>query len=129
MGQGGEIYLFDMGEPVKIQHLAEEMIRLSGLEPHEDIEIVYTGLRPGEKLYEELLLADEGVLPTPHEKICVAQSVAPDLKVLTEQIDVLLGHAKMLDYDGVASGLRNIVPEYTPVAHKKVRLAVDRINS
>ena len=78
MGQGGEIYLFDMGQPVKIVHLAEELIRLSGLQPHEDIEIIYTGLRPGEKLYEELLLAEEGTLPTHHEKICVASSSPPD---------------------------------------------------
>ena len=75
MGSGGEIYLFDMGEAVKIRSLAEELIKLSGLQPHEDIEIVYTGLRPGEKLYEELLLDDEGVLPTSHNKICIAQSV------------------------------------------------------
>ena len=64
MGKGGEIFLLDMGEPVKIVTLAEEMIRLSGFRPYEDIDISFTGLRPGEKLFEELLLSGEGIQPT-----------------------------------------------------------------
>ena len=119
MGQGGEIYLFDMGEPVKIVHLAEELIRLSGLQPHEDIEIVYTGLRPGEKLYEELLLADEGTLPTHHEKICIASSAPPARELLLEQLDRLFDAAKVLDLSGVKAQLRVIVPEYSPAEHKQ----------
>lgn len=119
MGQGGEIYLFDMGEPVKIVSLAEELIRLSGLQPHDDIEIVYTGLRPGEKLYEELLLADEGTLPTHHEKICVASSVPPPREILIQQLDRLVATAKALDLVGVREGLQDIVPEYTPVNYKQ----------
>ncbi|SHI75585.1 NDP-sugar epimerase, includes UDP-GlcNAc-inverting 4,6-dehydratase FlaA1 and capsular polysaccharide biosynthesis protein EpsC [Malonomonas rubra DSM 5091] len=119
MGQGGEIYLFDMGEPVKIVDLAEELIRLSGFQPHEDIEIVYTGLRPGEKLYEELLLAEEGALPTHHEKICVASSVAPTREVLITELDKLFAAAKALDLPEVKKQLRVIVPEYTPVEHKQ----------
>ncbi|GAP67896.1 NDP-sugar epimerase [Bacteroidales bacterium 6E] len=73
LGKGGEIFLFDMGEPVKILDLAKKMISLSGLKPYEDIDIVETGLRPGEKLYEELLATRETTQPTPHEKIMVAR--------------------------------------------------------
>jgi len=116
MGKGGEIYLFDMGEAVKIQSLAEELIRLSGLQPHEDIEIIYTGLRPGEKLYEELLLADEGVLPTRHEKICIARSAPPPMAQLLGQLERLTNAAKNLDIDGIRRGLEEIVPEYRPAA-------------
>ncbi|MDT8422821.1 MAG: nucleoside-diphosphate sugar epimerase/dehydratase, partial [Desulfuromonadales bacterium] len=118
MGRGGEIYLFDMGAPVKIVALAEELIRLSGLLPYEDIAIVYTGLRPGEKLYEELLLDDEGVVPTHHQKICVARSMSPDREVLIEKLDRLFDAAKMLDVLAIRSGLQEIVPEYQPVEHK-----------
>lgn len=75
LGKGGEIFLLDMGEPVKIVKLAEEMIRLSNLEPYKDIQIVFTGLRPGEKLYEELLLEEEGATKTSHEKIWVAKQI------------------------------------------------------
>ncbi len=118
MGTGGEIYLFDMGEPVKIKDLAEEMIKLSGMKPHEDIEIVYVGLRPGEKLYEELLLDEEGVLSTPHQKICRAQSISVDYGELIKSIDALIADAKALDLDGVRKKLRVLVPEYTPAANK-----------
>lgn len=128
MGQGGEIYLFDMGDPVKIVTLAEEMIRLSGFQPYEDIDIVYIGLRPGEKLYEELLLGDEGVLPTPHEKICIAQATLFDHELLLKQIWTLISNAKVLDYAAVSRGLQELVPEYTPTANKKFRV-VDRQSS
>jgi len=118
MGHGGEIYLFDMGEPVRIVDLAEELIRLSGFSPYKDIDIVYTGLRPGEKLYEELLLAQEGTLPTSHEQICVAGSVAPTKELLDSQLEKLFDAAHYLDLAGVRSQLRVIVPEYQPVDHK-----------
>jgi len=118
MGSGGEIYLFDMGDPVKISSLAEELIKLSGLQPHEDIEIVYTGLRPGEKLYEELLLDDEGVLPTSHKKICIAQSAISLHTELVANIDDLVAAAKALDLAGVKEKLQRIVPEYAPVVNK-----------
>jgi FlaA1/EpsC-like NDP-sugar epimerase len=120
MGQGGEIYLFDMGEPVKIKTLAEEMIRLSGLIPYEDIDIVYVGLRPGEKLYEELLLDDEGVLPTHHEKIRIAQSVPLSHEQLLAQIFELVGNAKTLDFQALGKGLKELVPEYSPAKNKKM---------
>ncbi len=74
MGKGGEIFVLNMGEPVLIRELAEQLIRLSGLEPGEDIDIVYTGLRPGEKLFEELRLDEESVAPTPHSKITVLRA-------------------------------------------------------
>ncbi|MEE4254224.1 MAG: UDP-N-acetylglucosamine 4,6-dehydratase family protein, partial [Desulfuromusa sp.] len=118
MGSGGEIYLFDMGEAVKIQFLAEELIRLSGLKPHEDIEIVYTGLRPGEKLYEELLLDDEGVLPTPHNKICIAQSTTREYAELLVMIECLLDASKALDLPTVKEMLHQLVPEYSPAKNK-----------
>jgi len=118
MGRGGEIYLFDMGEPVKIMHLAEELIRLSGFKPHEDIEIAFIGLRPGEKLYEELLLEEEGVLPTHHAKICIASSSTPAREMLVKKIDVLTTAAKVLDIDGVMTGLKELVPEYQPLEQK-----------
>src|SRR5699024_10106031 len=73
MGKGGEIFVFDMGEPVKILDLAKRMIKLSGFEPHVDIKIVYTGLRPGEKLYEELLSDDATTLTTHNEKILISK--------------------------------------------------------
>ncbi|MBS1944345.1 MAG: polysaccharide biosynthesis protein, partial [Bacteroidetes bacterium] len=73
MGKGGEIYVFDMGQPVRIADLADRMIRLSGLEPGKDITIKYTGLRPGEKLYEELLADQEGNQPTHHPRILIGR--------------------------------------------------------
>ena len=118
MGRGGEIYLFDMGQPVKIFDLAEELIKLSGMKPHEDIEIVFTGLRPGEKLYEELLLAEEGVLPTHHEKICVVRSVAPDADLLKRYLDNLIAAAKNLDLVAVRKGLKQIVLLYPQLHHE-----------
>ena len=118
MGNGGEIYLFDMGKPVKILTLAEELIRLSGLQPHDDIEIQFSGLRPGEKLYEELLLDDEGVLPTLHKQICIAQSVTLPYTELVSQLDSLVGDAKALDLGGVRKKLLQLVPEYTPAENK-----------
>jgi len=77
MGEGGEIFVLDMGEPIRIAHLAQEMIRLSGFN-EDDIKIVYTGLRPGEKLYEELLADDEHTLPTPHPKLRIARARSAD---------------------------------------------------
>jgi FlaA1/EpsC-like NDP-sugar epimerase len=118
MGSGGELYLLNMGKPVKILHLAEELIRLSGKEPYEDIDITFTGLRPGEKLYEELLLDGEGVKPTTHEKICVARSVQDEDETLQEQLDELFDSARKLDLGRTVEVLREIVPEYNPAVHR-----------
>ncbi len=114
MGQGGEIFLLDMGEPVKIVQLAEELIKLSGLEVNKDIEIVFTGLRPGEKLYEELLIAGEGVQKTTHKEICVARSTQVDWEKLNLQLEELYQRSRVIDLEGVRRQLQEIVPEYSP---------------
>jgi FlaA1/EpsC-like NDP-sugar epimerase len=112
MGKGGEIFLLDMGEPVKIIYLAEELIRLSGLRPYEDVDITFTGLRPGEKLYEELLLSGEGTVPTAHEKIMVASAAFYDEKVLQQQLEELFERARAMDLAATVGILKEIVPEY-----------------
>ena len=82
MGKGGEVFVLDMGEPIKITRLAEEIIRLSGMEPGKDMEIVYTGVRPGEKLFEEILTTEEVATSTKHKKIFVAKDAEPDVETL-----------------------------------------------
>ncbi|WP_026362316.1 polysaccharide biosynthesis protein [Geopsychrobacter electrodiphilus] len=114
MGQGGEIFLLDMGAPVKIVTLAEELIRLSGFIPYEDIQIKFTGLRPGEKLYEELLIEGEGIKPTSHEKIMVAEATLIDPLILEKQLEELYQLQRDLDLPGILAKLREIVPEFKP---------------
>jgi len=111
MGKGGEIFVFDMGEPVKIAQLADQMIRLSGLIPGKDIKIVYTGLRPGEKLYEELLTEKETTLPTHHPKISKAKVEAINKSTL-KLIDGLLKNLYSLSQQEVIDLIGKIVPEY-----------------
>lgn len=112
MGQGGEIFVFDMGKPVKIVDLANKMIRLSGKQPDVDIKIVYTGLRPGEKLYEEVLSDAENTIPTYHEKIMIAKVREYDFTMINEKVDLLLEcAAKHYTYETV-SLMKEIVPEY-----------------
>ena len=89
VGHGGEIFVLDMGEPINIKYLAEQLILLSGKKPGEDIEIVYTGLRPGEKLYEELFHQAEALMPTPHPKTLLARSRLLDLAVAEREIDAM----------------------------------------
>ena len=112
MGAGGEIFVLDMGEPVRIADLAREMIRLSGFSL-DDIRIVYTGLRPGEKLYEELLAADESTLPTPHAKLRIAQARYEDNTWLGH-LAVWLERLDPPDDETVKRELRDWVPEYRP---------------
>jgi len=114
MANGGEIFVLDMGEPVKIYDLARNLIKLSGFEPDEDIKIVFTGLRPGEKLYEELLMAEEGLKGTKHDKIFVAKPVFTDLALLQREIDILKDII-IKDADGVMDYIKNIVPTYKKV--------------
>ena len=112
MGNGGEIYIFDMGKPVKIIDLATKMIKLAGLEPDKDIEIKVVGLRPGEKLYEELLNDSATTLPTHHEKIMIAQDIHEDYEFISEQIEELKKLATAyLVIDTVAT-MKKIVPEF-----------------
>ncbi|MEI8279339.1 MAG: nucleoside-diphosphate sugar epimerase/dehydratase [Bacteroidota bacterium] len=112
MGQGGEIFVFDMGQPVKIVDLAKKMIRLAGKEPDQDIAIVFTGLRPGEKLYEELLNNAENTLPTYHEKIMIAQVREYDFLTIRNKIDKLVASARQHYTLETVGLMKELVPEY-----------------
>jgi FlaA1/EpsC-like NDP-sugar epimerase len=110
MGKGGEIFVLDMGEPVRIVDLAREMIRLSGLTDN-DIKIVFTGLRAGEKLYEEVLADEEHTLPTPHPKLRIARARPVEDGWLPRLLEWLTGTYSQSD-DEVRAGLQRFVPEY-----------------
>ncbi|MFZ1798534.1 MAG: nucleoside-diphosphate sugar epimerase/dehydratase [Chitinophagaceae bacterium] len=112
MGNGGEVFLFDMGEPVKIAELAEKMIRLAGHEPGKQIEIKYTGLRPGEKLYEELLIKEEEVVETHHKKILISKVQSQDYELFASRLKELMHHASKNDDAAVVKLMKQIVPEY-----------------
>jgi FlaA1/EpsC-like NDP-sugar epimerase len=112
MGKGGEIFVFDMGQPVKIVDLANNMIRLSGLEPGKDIKIEFTGLRPGEKLYEELLLDKEVILPTHHEKIKIAKIEQVNFPLIMPKIDLALKKLYSFSEKEIVEFFEEIVPEY-----------------
>jgi FlaA1/EpsC-like NDP-sugar epimerase len=112
IGQGGEIFVLDMGEPVKISYLAEQMIRLSGKKPHEDIRIEFTGLRPGEKLYEELFHEQEPPVETRHPKIRLARSRVIEVGAIGEAIDMLSAACEVNDDAALRAGLARLVPEH-----------------
>jgi len=114
MGKGGEIFVLDMGEPLKIVDLAKDLIKLSGLEPGRDIDIVYTGLRPGDKLSEELFREGERVGVTKHEHIFIAEADNLDGERLREGILELERLAREMDGGKIKQKLREIVPEYQP---------------
>ncbi|WP_425269367.1 polysaccharide biosynthesis protein [Flavobacterium limicola] len=112
MGNGGEIYIFDMGKPVKIIDLARKMIKLAGFIPEKDIKIQIVGLRPGEKLYEELLNDTSKTLATHHEKIMIAQEIQDEFETLHVDIDELIGIANQYQNDAVVAKMKKIVPEF-----------------
>ncbi|GAA4076252.1 hypothetical protein GCM10022389_22580 [Flavobacterium cheonanense] len=112
MGNGGEIYIFDMGKPVKIIDLAKKMIRLAGYQPDKEIKIKIVGLRPGEKLYEELLNDSAQNLTTHHEKITIAVEVCDDFEIVSQQVEELISISYGGNSDMIAAKMKNIVPEY-----------------
>ena len=112
MGKGGEIFIFDMGKSVKILELAKKMIRLSGLIPNQDIAIEFSGLRPGEKLYEELLNDSENTLPTHHEKIMVAKTREYNFEAISQDIEKLIELSCQYYDRQVVVKMKEIVPEF-----------------
>ena len=112
MGEGYEIFVFDMGKPVKIVDLATNMISLAGFEPYKDIKIEFTGLRPGEKLYEELLSNKENTIPTGHKKISVAKVREYSYSAVLDAFKELKEVAKGMDKDGTVIKMKEIVPEF-----------------
>ena len=112
MGKGGEIYIFDMGKPVKIIDLANKMIRLAGFTPGKEIKIEIVGLRPGEKLYEELLNDASKTLPTHHEKIMIAQEDANGFDAIFVAVDDLISTVSSYSNNAIVSKMKIIVPEF-----------------
>ncbi|HEU5023228.1 MAG TPA: polysaccharide biosynthesis protein, partial [Bryobacteraceae bacterium] len=117
MGRGGEVFVLDMGDPVRIVDLARNLILLSGLRPNEDIRIEFTGTRPGEKLYEEVCHLEEGTVATPHEKVRVFAANAlrqPDIKACLAD---LREGCESRDAASVVLALKKAIPDYTPSEH------------
>ena len=112
MGKGGEIFIFDMGSPMKIADLAKKIIQLSGLELGKDIQINYTGLRPGEKLFEELLANEENTLPTHHKKIMIAKVKSYPFDFVSAEIDGLIELFNSQNNEAIVTKMKKIVPEF-----------------
>ncbi len=112
MGQGGEVFVLDMGSPIKILDLAKEMIKLSGFEPDKDVAIVFTGARPGEKLFEEILTAEEGTIATQNQKIFMARLSAVDSALVQEKLHALKNLVNAKNSQQIISELKSIVPYY-----------------
>jgi FlaA1/EpsC-like NDP-sugar epimerase len=122
MGRGGEIFILEMGTPVRIAQMARDLIRLCGKEPDRDIAIKYTGLRPGEKMYEELITEGEGIIPTDHEKIMVLHGRNIPLERLQEPLAELKYHAQIHDAEGIKAALKRVIPEYSPQKTESILL-------
>ena len=121
IGENGEIYVLDMGKPVLVKEIAYELIRLSGLEPEVDISIEYIGLRPGEKMYEELMTSSESLVDTSHEKIMVLKDgVDHQWDYLLTEIDKIVLSARSYDSDLIKNKLKEFIPEYHPSEESKI---------
>ncbi len=116
MGEGGEIFILEMGTPVRIEQMARDLIRLCGKEPDSEVAIKYTGLRPGEKMYEELITEGEGIVATGHEKIMVLRGRGADPADLSAPLARLKELAATHDGPGIKAELQRVIPEYTPQA-------------
>lgn len=131
LGEGGEIFILEMGTPVKIADMARDLIRLSGKEPDRDIKIVYSGLRPGEKLYEELITHGEGIIPTAHEKIMALRrdeySAATYYEHVRSILDELLEDANAHDIGRIKATLNRLIPEYMPSDTSSVLCVASRL--
>jgi FlaA1/EpsC-like NDP-sugar epimerase len=117
MGNDGEVFVLDMGNPIKILHLAEQVIRLSGFEPYRDIDIIETGIRPGEKLFEEILTSGEGISRTSHQRLFIAKQDRIDYSRIGIAMDRLQRAVRINDWRVALDVLRDFVPEYPPGAH------------
>jgi FlaA1/EpsC-like NDP-sugar epimerase len=120
LGQGGEVFVLDMGEQIKVADLARNMIVLSGLVPGKDVEIVYTGLRPGEKLYEELFEANEQVEPTSHPKIHRAIGTPLSARDLDEWMEKLPDKLSGSEEEELLQDLKRLVPNFNPLVSERV---------
>ena len=121
IGENGEIYVLDMGKPVLVKEIAYELIRLSGLEPEVDISIEYIGLRPGEKMYEELMTSSESLVDTSHEKIMVLKDgVDHQWDYLLAEIGEIVKSAKSYDSELIKNKLKEFIPEYHPSEESKI---------
>lgn len=120
IARGGEIFVLDMGEPVKILSLAENLIKMHGKEPYVDVDIVFTGLRPGEKLYEELLMDEEGLKSTAHNRIFVGKQIKVESDVFINQLESLKEYADNNDAEKCVDKLSEIVPTFSHQKEKSV---------
>lgn len=127
MGKGGEIFVFDMGKSVKITDLAKKMVQLSGLELGKDIQLVFTGLRPGEKLFEELLTTEENTLPTHHEKILIARVKEYDFEDVKRSVNELIELFDSQNNIAIVTKMKEMVPEY--ISNNSVYEELDGINN
>lgn len=119
MGKGCDIYVLDMGEPIRIQDLAEKMIRLSGMQPHEDVKVEYIGLRPGEKLHEELFYAEEELKGTPHPQLMLASGYTVKWDWLQQELSRLRDAAEAADSKRISAILKALVPEFEPASIRR----------
>ena len=129
MGEGGEIFIFDMGESVKIADLAKQMVKLSGLELGKDMQIIFTGLRPGENLYEELLANKENSVPTHHPRIMVASVREYEWVEIQGQVDTLIELYDFQDNEKTVRLMKQLIPEYVSMnsPFEKIDIELGRI--